>query len=585
MNITCRLYMVFFALHVCVVNAALVFEDQFYDLNNWTLISGTNPATIEGSSSNPGSSRMINILDYGAVGDGSSHKLSTIFGSQAEIDAQYGPGKYTLDDEADFRAKQEANEQLPEGAYGLWTVYMPAGVYRVNRTIDLSRAYGLTMYGAGHGATRIVFNSPSDLFYIESAGHMAFRGFTVESAPASQSTGFHFHNTIGQGGPTFKFLFDNVGFTGFYRAILATGDTMCCEVAFVKCRFLNCLTGLDLQNVQAMNFNFFGCDFEAHSDDSYFAPYTCRDAVFIKAEAGGCVNVFGGSILLHGTTLLLAPNTAFSPDPINMVTGMYNFYGIIVEQWSPSGKPVLFDKTGTKIIRARINFDNCRVYQRSGVAGEDIGVVKNGMIVNIRNSNFSSSTTTGQTPRVKLYIDGNTDGYWGSLTVDNSKWLECYEERDQAVQNMPNITHQVRYIHSAVRSNDHYATGGTQKIDQMDFDVIPLDSMASVRLKRIYYKEPAGTLLGQSGVITLRIPRHGILRKIGVVKTSSEQAAYLITDSSGSVQFGQINTDATTKKGFIENIEMLNDGNNWDGSIKIQIQTGGGTGYLFCEYF
>jgi len=584
MNITCRLYMVFFALHVCVVNAALVFEDQFYDLNNWTLISGTNPATIEGSSSNPGSSRMINILDYGAVGDGSSHKLSTIFGSQAEIDAQYGPGKYTLDDEADFvgicealaRAKQEANEQLPEGAYGLWTVYMPAGVYRVNRTIDLSRAYGLTMYGAGHGATRIVFNSPSDLFYIESAGHMAFRGFTVESAPASQSTGFHFHNTIGQGGPTFKFLFDNVGFTGFYRAILATGNTMCCEMAFLKCRFLNCLTGLDLQNVQAMNFNFFGCDFEAHSDDSYFAPYTCRDAVFIKAEAGGCVNVFGGSILLHGTTLLLAPNEEFSTNPINICTGMYNFYGMTWEQWSP-GKPLLFDKKGDVPTRAKINFDNCRFYQRVAARGADLGVLKNGMNVTIRNSHCNFG-------KIQLYIDDNTRDQWGSLTVENSKFIDYYEVRSEEAKQFPNLTHHVRYMHSVLRPSDHAAFDGKPKFNQMDFDIRP-DATVSGRLKRIDYSEPAGTLKGNDGQIVLRIPRHGILRKIGVVKTSSEQAAYLITDSSGSVQFGRITTDAATKKGFIDNIEMLNDGNNWDGSIKIQIQTGGGTGYIFCEYF
>jgi len=565
------------------------FQDSFSNLDNWTHISSTNPASIEGSMSV--NSRILNILDYDAYGDGTSHLLSSMFADQAAIDAKYGPGKYTLSDEADFvaicealaYAKLHANQQNPEGAYGLWAIYMPTGVYKVNRTIDLSSAYGLTLYGAGRGATRIIFNAASDMFYLESAGHMAFRGFSVESTVSSGSTAFHFHNVISGGlpGPTFKFLFDNVVFQRFYRSLHTTGDTMCCEMVFLNCRFVQCLTGLHLQNVQSLNFSFFGSDFEAHdSTGTAFSPYSASDAVFIKAEQGGCVNVYGGSILLHGTTLLLDCPPAV--DGINMITGMYNFNGVTWEQWSPSGKPLLFDATDDKIIRARVNFDNCRVYQRGGVDGEDVGILKNGVVVTISNSNFHCAVGANHPPKIRLYVDSNTEDFWGSLLVDNSKWLNVYEDRHSSVSSKPNVHHKVSFTNSATRSNDHLATGGPQKINEMDFDISPLDAMPSVRIKRIYYREAAGTI--KIGQIFLDLPEHAILSRIGVVKTSTESATYTITDDSGSISIGTIQTNSTTKKGVIDGIELLNDGTTWDGSIKIQSVTTG-NGYIYVEYF
>ena len=89
--------------------------------------------------------------------------------------------------------------------------------------------------------------------------------------------------------------------------------------------------------------------------------------------------------------------------------------------------------------------------------------------------------------------------------------------------------------------------------------------------KRIYYAEPAGTLTGKDGQILIHIPKHGVLTKIGVVKTSSESAQYSISDSSGGIGLGQIDTDAETNKGFIRDIELLNDGVRWDGSIRVEI--------------
>ena len=273
------------------------------------------------------------------------------------------------------------------------------------------------------------------------------------------------------------------GFRGFYRAILTTGDTMCSEMVFLKCRFANCLTGLHLKNVQSLNFNFFGCDFESSAGDPFYTPYKASDTAFIRAEAGGCVNVYGGSILLHGTTLLLDPNFEVSEDPINMITGMYNFYGVAWEQWS-AGRPLLFEKNGTGSMRARVNFDNCRVHQLMAAreANADLGALHNGMNVSIRNSNFTYG-------RIRLNIDENTVDQWGSLTIDNSQFVDYYERRSEAVKSLPNVNHHVRYINSAIRPIDHAVFDGKSKIDQMDFDILP-DATVSAKAKRMAWFKP-----------------------------------------------------------------------------------------------
>jgi hypothetical protein len=242
---------------------------------------------------------------------------------------------------------------------------------------------------------------------------------------------------------------------------------------------------------------------------------------------------------------------------------------------------MLFDMAGSEIVRARINIDSCRVYQRSGAWGNDLGILKNNTNVTLRNCDFM--VINGQIPKIKLIIDKNTKDYWGSLTIDNSKWVDVYEERDPAVASMPNITHQVRVMNSAIHADDHLSVGGPQMFNQMDYDITPSDIMASSRIKRIYYKEPTGTLSAET--ITLNIPKHGILAKIGVVKSSDETTGYTVTNASGSTSFGKLNTGDSKRVDTIGDIERLNDGVSWDGSIKLQKTSGAGSGYIFCEYY
>lgn len=534
--------------------------------------------------------QIINVLEYGARGDGKSHPLSAEFADQAAVDARYGTGKYALDDEADYvglceslaAVKQSPNEALPEGAYGLQPVCIPKGVYKINRTINLRGVYGLRISGAGRDATRLSFAAESDLFYVDDAINVVFEGLTVESTPAAKATAFHFHDVPEGAGPTFKFSFDSVSFNGFHTAVHTTGAMMTDSIVYKFCRFSNCVIGLHLQNPQSLIHNFFGCDFEAHADDAYYAPYKASDAIFIKAEAGGAVNVFGGSVMLGGTTLVLAPDAAL-PDAINLGNGMYNFYGVRWEQMKTPGQaaeagPLLFDKHGTSAIRARINFHDCILYQQAATHGRDIGILKNGMNVSIANSHCNYG-------KLQLFIDENTPEQWGSLTVENSEFIGCYEVRAEAIKTSPNVHHHVRYANGAAHAADNAYVQGKAKFDQMDFDILPAPTV-SARAKRIVYREAKGMLPG-SGRIVLQIPRHATLTTLGVVKTSGERVTYVVTDMSGRIKFGRLRTGAGIKKRFLENIEMENDESTWDGSIIVTIEDAetDGSGYIFCEYF
>jgi len=534
--------------------------------------------------------RSINVLDHGARGDGKSHPLSEDFADQAAIDAQYGPGKYSLDDEADFvglseslaTARQSPNEALPEGAYGLMPIYIPKGVYKINRTMNVRGAYGLTISGAGRDATRLSFNSASDLFYVDDAINIVFKGLTVESTPAATATAFHFNDIPEGAGPTFKFSFDSVSFNGFHTGVRTTGSMMTDSVVYKFCRFSNCVIGLHLQNPQSLIHNFFGCDFEAHADDAFYAPYKASGTVFIKAEAGGSVNMFGGSVMLGGTTLVLAPDAKLQ-DAINLGNGMYNFYGVRWEQMKTPGQaaeagPLLFDKHGTSATRARINFHDCILYQQDATHGRDIGVLRNGMNVSIANSHCNYG-------KIQLFIDENTPEQWGSLTIENSEFIGCYELRAAPMKGMPNVHHHVRYTNGAAHAADNSYVQGTAKVDQMDFDILPAPTV-SARAKRIVYREAKGTL-PDGGRIILQTPTRATLTTVGVVKTSAERAIYVVTDMSGRVKFGRLRTGPGAKKRFLENIEVENDQSAWDGSIVITIEDAetGGTGYIFCEYY
>jgi hypothetical protein len=86
---------------------------------------------------------VTSIKDFGAVGDGRSHPLSSAFGTLTAARGVF-PDAVSLDDEIDWAATQRAINSLPRGGI----VYAPTGTYRMNRTVTI-RKDGVTLQGDG----------------------------------------------------------------------------------------------------------------------------------------------------------------------------------------------------------------------------------------------------------------------------------------------------------------------------------------------------------------------------------------------------------------------------------------------------
>lgn len=396
--------------------------------------------------------KEINVREFGAVADGNSHPLREKFGTQAEVDAKYGAGRYTLDDEADYVAIMEAIRISKAGAEYLpvekmvrytSTIFLPSGRYVVNRTIPLTDTYGGTIRGEGRQQTAIRINAPMPLFGITRCSFLTFQNFSIESKLASRSTGFYILNDDRSSKPTFQLMFDSLIYQFLYKAIHIAGNKMTDSMVFSNSRFLRCLTSFHLQNPQGLNYQFIGCSFESHGSAELYAPYRPSDTAVFRIEAGGAISVYGGSIVSPGTTLLLAPDIAFSPDggvspPINVGSGIYNFYGVRWEQTN-SEKPILFDAVSDGRFQARINYDNCMVYQHNAVRGKAVAALWPGMNVTLRNSVFNGSVIEekiepGQEKRRAVLILDNSSGVTYQQAKGDAPYHHLVEQRGVAIK-------------------------------------------------------------------------------------------------------------------------------------------------------
>jgi hypothetical protein len=92
-----------------------------------------------------GVSEVINVRDFGAIGDGKSHPLSERYHSLAEAQAVY-PHATSLTNEIDWAAILAAQETEREHTTVVQAIYFPPGVYRMGHPATLisplSFAYG-----------------------------------------------------------------------------------------------------------------------------------------------------------------------------------------------------------------------------------------------------------------------------------------------------------------------------------------------------------------------------------------------------------------------------------------------------------
>ena len=106
------------------------------DLDQWgTLLNGFLRVSHGEDGALRGVCAVINVHDFGAMGDGTSHKLSERYGTLAEAQAAYPTlAALVLDDEIDWAAIQAALSACVAAGGG--EVCFPAGVYKVNHPLS-----------------------------------------------------------------------------------------------------------------------------------------------------------------------------------------------------------------------------------------------------------------------------------------------------------------------------------------------------------------------------------------------------------------------------------------------------------------
>lgn len=98
---------------------------------------------------------VVNVKEFGAIADGSSHPLSERYTSLSAAQVVY-PFVTSLTDEIDYAALQSGANIAKSNSRPL---FAPGGNYVINRSLDLTGAVrGWKVYGAGRNATSITGN-------------------------------------------------------------------------------------------------------------------------------------------------------------------------------------------------------------------------------------------------------------------------------------------------------------------------------------------------------------------------------------------------------------------------------------------
>ena len=201
-----------------------------------------------------------------------------------------------------------ALQEAVDHAFGVGAViWFPAGSYRITRTIVLDAArhgFSAGLQGENGNSTRIYFESTDpDMFYIgPGVNYFTVKDLEFLDTRKRKACGFHFRDDVtDRSFPSWKHLFSGVRIVDFREGARFDGgdtppdDRHESEVMFFHSKFRNCANSLVYNNIQAVNHQLIGTDFENdHKDDAV------QKWPMIKLERGTFINHVGGSVVGYG---------------------------------------------------------------------------------------------------------------------------------------------------------------------------------------------------------------------------------------------------------------------------------------------
>lgn len=256
------------------------------------------------------------LEDWGAPCDGTQDDAPAL---NALIDALYS---------LDIHDTSASRRAMP-------VIQLPAKALRLKTSLDIGNALGtmgFTIRGAGAWATAIYFDAGVTITGKGASNisweHIAFRGDAIDDNVIA------FTISTAGGGALRRWTFDHCDFFGIFECFNVTGSALCDEFGFIKCHFLECYRLVNNGNDQAMNWNFWACDYEATLEDN--TSKTLDDAVMFLLSKGMSMNWYGGSIIINGQMVLL--NTS-SSNGFAGTAHFVNFDGVKLELMDNADSP------------------------------------------------------------------------------------------------------------------------------------------------------------------------------------------------------------------------------------------------------
>lgn len=508
----------------------------------------------------------------------------------------------------DRGAKIDISDALPaaiDHAFAIGaTIRFPAGSYRLTKPIVLRRdKHGVSggLQGENGNSTRIYFEGSSkEMFTVEpGVSYLNVANLEFIDSKKRSSCAFHFRdNESGQGYPSWKHSFTGVRIVDFREGVRFDGgetppdDRHESEVMFLHCKFRNCEVSIIYNNIQAVNHQIIGTDFENDHPDDVSGKWT-----MIKFNRGSFVNHVGGSVIGYGPYV----EYAFPVDGrYFQATSQFRSLGVRME--ARGDGPFLYHHPSSDIVRSNvfrvivegmsvISYGENKVPVLAQLGGRTFAVFKEvsanrPMTVDcVVTANLVSNREFGsiRLDRCKAltYKRVSTIAAYGSGAAPDSTFAAIPAEITHATESAPVTKPKDGYAELLAASQTVFS-GGWQVTEPKTLTFSPPDTAGilnqgrrpELRVKIPPHARPfrfrvLSEVLGESCVIALLAVRNG--RDVQVAS---------ITIPTG--QTGHFWADIRSEQPLVW---RGNDDENWDGRMKV-VKQGGDVrlGLLMIDY-